>query len=211
MEYLEISAKTVEEATRKALEQLDADRDAVDIEIISAGKSGILGLGAEDARIRAMLKNSRQGAEDQNEGSKKILNDLLTRMGVQASIQVEDQDGHVVLNIVGQDLGMLIGRRGQTLDALQYLLRLIATRHSDDRVPIIVDVEGYKQHRYDDLRTLALNIAEQVKIQKSSFRLEPMSSYERRIIHMTLADNPYVTTESTGEGEYRKVVVLPKK
>lgn len=114
-------------------------------------------------------------------------------------------------NITGDDLGILIGRRGQTLTALQYLCRLIVSHRIKAWSPLVLDVEGYKQRRADALRALAIRMAEQVKTRGTSFSLEPMPAYERRIIHITLADQPGVTTESTGEGEFRKVVILPER
>jgi spoIIIJ-associated protein len=116
----------------------------------------------------------------------------------------------VVINIIGDDLGILIGRRGQTLDALQYFVRLITSRKTKSRTPIMIDVEGYKKRRYEDLRILAANVADQVKARGSSIRLEPMSPYERRIIHVALASDVDVKTESMGDGDSRRVVVSPK-
>jgi spoIIIJ-associated protein len=106
---------------------------------------------------------------------------------------------------------ILVGRRGQTLDALQFVVRLITSKNIKFKVPIIVDVENYKHRRYEDLKALAVNVAAQVRTRKTSIRLEPMSAYERRIIHMTLADDPDVMTDSTGEGESRRVVIMPKR
>jgi spoIIIJ-associated protein len=221
MDNLEISAKTVEEATKKALTHLDVGLDEVEITVLSEGKSGILGLGAEDARISVQLKKKEENEDTQAvEIARNVLDNLLKDMGIQANINVEiqppsfnddEEETHqVVFNINGGDLGLLIGRRGQTLDALQYLVRLITTRQTKSKIPILVDVENYKQNRYEDLRTLALNVAAQVKLKKTSCRLEPMSPFERRIIHLTLANDPDVTTESTGEGDLRKVVVFPQ-
>jgi spoIIIJ-associated protein len=220
MESLEICGKTVEEATKKALAQLNASLDEVEISVIAEGKSGILGLGAEEAKIIVKLLSTESNrGKDDIDAAKSILEGLLTRMGFRATINVEkpemafNEDGEanpIVFNIVGDDLGILIGRRGQTIDSLQYLVRLISSKQTKTKTPIIVDVEHYKQRRYDDIRTLALNVAAQVKAKKTSFRLEPMPPFERRIIHLTLADDPEVTTESMGEGDARKVVVLPK-
>jgi spoIIIJ-associated protein len=220
MENLEICGKTVEEATKKALAQLNVGLDDVEITVINAGKSGILGLGAEEARISVKLLKSGNVKDNSDvEIANNVLNNLLTRMGFNSTIEViypeseineEGESNPVVFNIIGADMGILIGRRGQTLDALQYLVRLITSRETNSKTPILIDVENYKQRRYDDLRALALNIAEQVKSSRSSFRLEPMPAFERRIIHLTLANNPDVTTESTGEGEFRKVVIVPK-
>jgi spoIIIJ-associated protein len=219
-ENLEITAKTVEEATRKALVQLGVGLDDLEIIVINQGRSGILGLGAEDARIRVTVRESKEPEGNRDiEAARKILEELLLKMGVRATVKVEapgeitDEDGEtspVILNVENGDLGILIGRRGQTIDALQYLLRLILTRQLKSKIPVMVDVEGYKQRRYEDLRTLALNVAEQVKDRRASIRLEPMPPFERRIIHTALAKDQDVITESMGEGDNRKVVVRPK-
>jgi len=143
---------------------------------------------------------------------------LLTMMGVTASVMpqaapVVDEEKEadtppVTFDIQGEDLGLLIGRRGQTLACLQYIVRIIVSHKTGEWLPIVIDVEGYKQRRYEALRTLALRIAERVKASKTPFTLEPMPAYERRITHLTLADHPDVTTQSIGEGESRKVVIL---
>jgi len=149
--------------------------------------------------------------------AKSVLERLLTEMGVVASVMLQDKapvEGEegatapIALDIKGDDLGILIGRRGQGLSYLQYIVRLIVAHQTEAWVPIIIDVEGYKQRRYEALRALACRLAEQVKVRGVPFSLEPMSAYERRIIHLTLADHPDVTTQSIGEGEARKVVIL---
>jgi len=149
-----------------------------------------------------------------------VLEALLARLGLVASVVSETKPpvvggesapGVITLNVKGDDLGILIGRRGQTLASLQHIVRLIVAHQAKARVPIVIDVEGYKQRRYDALQALALRVAEQVKAKGKPFALEPMPAYERRIIHLTLADHPDVTTESTGEGETRKVVIVPRK
>lgn len=211
----------MEEATRKALAQLNAGLDKVEITVLNEGRNGILGLGGEDARIRVRLRAPENDESDRLiETAGEILSNILSKMGIQATIEVKehlailDDEGigsPVILNIIGDDLGILIGRRGQVLDAIQYLVRLMLAKHGRSRFPITIDVEDYKLRRYQDLRTLALNVAEQVKTNSTSLKLEPMSAFERRIIHMTLANDPDVSTESTGEGEYRKVVIISKK
>jgi spoIIIJ-associated protein len=211
----------VEEATRKALAQLNVGLEAVDITVLNEGRSGILGLGAEDARISVRVIE-QPPAEDKIlvEAANEILQNILDKMGFTAHIEIQDhlipapeegESNPITLNITGDDLGILIGRRGQTLEALQYLVRLITSRRSKSKSPLIIDVENYKKRRFEDLRTLALNVAEQVKAQKSPLKLEPMSPFERRIIHLTLANDPEVVTESTGEGESRKIVILLKQ
>ena len=151
------------------------------------------------------------------EAAKSILERLLAEMGVVASVilqakaSIEGEEGAtapIALDIEGDDLGILIGWRGQTLSYLQYIVRLIVAHQTQAWVPIIIDVEGYKQRRYEALQALAWRLAEQVKVRGVPFSLEPMSAYERRIIHLSLADNSDVTTQSIGEGEARKVVIL---
>jgi spoIIIJ-associated protein len=221
MKNLEISAKTVEEAIQEALNQLGVRREEIEITVLKEGKHGLLGLGAEEAKIRVKpLVSMTKGKSDINKKAKRVLETLLAKMGIIASVEpttklpVEiDKEAAVPIafDIKGEDLGILIGRRGQTLSCLQHIVRLIIAHQTNAWIPIIIDVEGYKQRHYKSLQTLALNIAEQVKSEGTSFRLEPMSAYERRIVHLTLADHPDVTTQSIGDGEARRVVILPKK
>jgi len=222
MEELEIRAKNVEAAIHQALEQLSVSRDEVEVTVLSEGKTGgILGLGTEDARIRVrLLVPASEEKGDAVEATKDVLEALLSKMGVLASVihctqPAEEGETeaatNIAFNIKGDDLGILIGRRGETLACLQYIVRLIMAHERNSWLPIFIDVDGYKERRYSALRSLALRMAEQVKMKQTSFALEPMPAYERRIIHLTLADNPDVSTESTGMGEARKVVILPKK
>ena len=220
MKDLEMSAKTVEEAIQHALEQLGVDRKEVEITVLKEGKPGVLGLGVEEAKIRVRLLASITEERDYvAEIAKGVLETLLGGMGITASIVpcaqlfVEGEEEAAIpiaFNIEGEDLGILIGRRGQTLACLQYVVRLIIAHQTKTWSPIIIDVEGYKQRRYESLRALAWRVAEQVKAKEVPFRLGPMPAYERRIIHLALADHPDVTTESTGEGEARRVVVSSK-
>jgi spoIIIJ-associated protein len=152
--------------------------------------------------------------------ARSVLETLLELMGVPASVVpsttllVEGEEGtddSVNLEITGEDLGILIGRRGLTLSCLQYIVRLIVGHQTKIWLPITIDVEGYKRRRYGVLQALAWRIADQVNARKVPFALEPMLAYERRVIHLTLADHPDVTTQSSGEGEARKVVILPRE
>lgn len=152
-------------------------------------------------------------------GAKEVLENMLSLMGLSVSIfpsdefTSTDENGETTsigLNIEGEDLGILIGRRGQTLVSLQYIVRIIVSHKMQIQIPIVLDVEGYKQRRCEGLRTLATRLAEQVKNRKTPFTMEPMSAFERRIIHITLADHPDVITESIGIGDGRKVVITPK-
>jgi len=193
----------------------------VEVTVVKEGRHGILGLGAEEAmvRVRSLAMAPEKGT-DIAEAAKGVLEALLAQMGLVASVVCQTKppveagkEGSpvIALDITGGDLGILIGRRGQTLVALQYVVRLILAHQVKARVPVVIDVEGYKQRRYEALQALALRVAEQVKARERAFALEPMPAYERRIIHLTLAGDPDVTTESTGEGEARKVVIAPKK
>ena len=157
--------------------------------------------------------------EDLIEVSKKVLGALLDLMGVSASIvhsvefpveEGEEGPKSIALNIEGEDLGILIGRRGQTLASLQYIVRVIIGNQTQVRPPLTVDVEGYKERHCETLRALAWRMAEQVRERGESLNLEPMTAFDRRIIHVSLADDTDVSTESIGEGEARRVVVLPK-
>ena len=221
MKEVEISAKSVEAAIHQALEQLGVSRDEVEVTVLSEGKTGVLGLGAEEARIRVRpLVPAPETESDVAEAAKRVLETLISAMGVVASVNpgvqplVEGESGAtapIAFDIMGDDLGVLIGRRGQTLSCLQYMVRLIMAHQRKAWLPISIDVDGYKQRRYKALQSLALRIAEQVEAKGVPFTLEPMPAYERRIVHLTLADHPDVATESIGEGESRKVVILPKE
>jgi len=218
MENLEMSGKTVEEAIQRALAELGVSREEVKVTVLKEGKHGVLGLGAEEARIRVEPLVPAPEESDIADAAKGILEALLSMMGVAASVApparsfVEGEaTAPIAFDIKGDDLGILIGRRGQTLSCLQYIVRLIVGHQTEAWVPIIIDVEGYKQRRYEALQALAKRIAEQVKAGGEPFALEPMSAYERRIIHLALAEHPDVTTQSIGEGEARKVVILPKE
>ena len=218
MDSLEISARTVEEAIQAALEQLGAGREEVEVIVVKEGKSGILGMGTEEAIVRVqVLKSVPEG--DTAEVAKDVLENMLSLMGVAGSVVLQPQPVDeaeteapvpIALNVKGEDLGILIGRRGQNLSSLQFIVRLIVGQRTSAWVPVVIDVEGYKQRRSQTLTTFAQNVAEQVKASGTSFTLEPMSAYERRIIHLALTDHPDVITQSIGESEARRVVILFK-
>lgn len=218
MESLEVSAKTVEEAIHLALEQLGVSQKEVAVTVIKEGKAGILGLGSEEAVVRvALLAGVPKTEGDIPQRAKEVLENIMAAMGVEASVAVKVEPGveeestdPITLDIEGDDLGILIGRRGQTLASLQYIVRLIMAHQMKAWLPITIDVEGYKQRRYQALQDLAWRLAEQVQAKNAPFTLEPMPAYERRIIHLTLAEHPGVSTYSVGAGESRKVVIEPK-
>ncbi|MBN2074419.1 MAG: protein jag [Dehalococcoidales bacterium] len=218
MESLEARAKTVEEAIQQAISQLGVSREEVEVDVISEGKSGILGLGSDEAVVRVTPITSDPD-EDITEYVQNTTNELLGLLGVDGSavlqpppvVEGEEPTESISLNIEGDDLGILIGRRGQTLSCLQYIVRLIIGHQKKSWLPVIIDVEGYKQRRYQALQVFARQMAEQVNAKNMSFTLEPMSAYERRIIHLALAEHQDVITESIGQGESRRVVILPKE
>ena len=215
MKELEVSAKTVEEATRVALEQLGVSSEEVEIAVIKKGKSGVLGVGSEDARIKVtLLEDEFQNEADEAETSREVLSGILHAMGIIATVDINrssDPSSPITLNIEGDDLGVLIGRRGQALSSLQYLVRLIVAERLKKWVSVNVDVDWYKKRHYDSLKKLALRLADQVAKRKRPITMEPMPPDERRIIHIALANHPDVKTESTGDGEGRRVVIQSRK
>jgi spoIIIJ-associated protein len=214
LKELEISAKNVEEATRIALAQLGVSREKVDIVVIKKGKSGVLGMGAEDATIKVILPDegifTAENTANVDEIAKQVLGELLKIMGIEATVSINktnEPDNPVILNIEGDELGVLIGRRGQALSSLQYMVRLIVSEKAKKWTSINVDVDWYKKRHYDSLRNLAYRLAEQVAKRRRPITMEPMPPDERRIIHISLANHPDVVTQSTGEGDGRRIVI----
>jgi len=214
MKELEVNGKTVDDAVQVALEQLGATEDQIEVIVLKKGKSGVLGMGAEEARIKVKLLPVSGERADIVEVTRDVLETLIKLMKITADVSVTQtatDELPLTLNVEGDDLGVLIGRRGQTLASLQYIVRLIVAEQLKAWVPINVDVAGYKKRRYESLQNLALRLADQVKRNRRLITLEPMPADERRIIHLALADHPDVTTQSMGEGETRKVAILFKK
>ncbi|HEY56312.1 MAG TPA: protein jag [Dehalococcoidia bacterium] len=219
-ESMESSASSVEEAIKQALNQLGVTREEVRVTVLDEGKRGVLGLGSEPARVSVELLEPAAGNDDSlSEVARAVLEALLAGMDIEAAVETQVQpavgEGEIAapiaFDIRGDDLGILIGRRGQTLSCLQFMVRLIVGHQTKTWVPITVDVEGYRLRRSEKLMALAGRLAEQVRTRRSPFTLEPMLAYERRIIHLALADHPDVTTESIGEGEARRVVIRLKR
>ena len=214
-ESIETTAKTVEEATELALRELDADRDEVEIDVVSRGRSSILGIGGEPARVRVTLLDF----EDEDSGGdvvkvvSRVLDRLLDLMDVDVTASLTrargDDGGGPEFDVDGDDSGLLIGRRGESLRALQSLVNFIATVELGEKSNAVVDVSGYQARRNDDLRNLAYNVAQRVAGSGRSVSLEPMNPYERRLVHLALADDDRVVTQSAGFGGDRQVVVSP--
>lgn len=187
MNELEVSGKTVDEAIQIALEKLGVSEDKVEVTVLKKGRSGVLGMGVEEAKIKVRLKPAAGEKADAVEVAKEVLETLVKLMKITAEVSVlQANTGElpVALNIEGEDLGVLIGRRGQALASLQYVVRLIVAEKLKVWVPLNVDIAGYKKRRYESLQNLALRLAEQVKMNRRLIMLEPMPADERRIIHL---------------------------
>ena len=216
MEGIEVSAKSEEEAVALALDRLGLSRSQVEVEVIKKGRSGLFGLGSEEVRVRVTpLEQPAESKVDTAAMAKEVLENLLSLMGVKATVSLQ-QEGTgesetISLDVSGEDLGILIGRRSETLVALRYLVNLVVSRKLKARVPIGVDVGGYRQRRYQSLQALARRLAERVKSSGRPITMEPMSADERRIVHLALKDNPDVTTQSIGQDDERKVTIVLKK
>ncbi len=213
---VEVAGRSVDEAIEKALEELQADRSQVEIEILAEGSSGVFGLGAEVAKVRATVseEESAPPSTDVAGIALEALRNLIDYMGIEAEVFVEthgDEMSPVFLNVTGENLGILIGRQGETLRDLQYITRLIVSRKLQRWANVVVDVEGYRRRRQSTISELAERMAEKVVAEGRAVTLEPMPAHERRIVHMALRDHEFVTTESTGEGGRRKVVIVPKE
>lgn len=208
MDWIEITAKTVDEAITEALIKLGTTSDNVEVVVIEKESSGFLGLfNNKPARIKARCKYTADGA------AKKFLTDVFDAMNIQADIDVtfDELENTLDINLSGKDMGVLIGKRGQTLDSLQYLVSLVVNKNSETYLKVKLDTENYRERRKETLENLARNIAYKVKRTKKAISLEPMNPYERRIIHSALQNDKFVETHSEGEEPYRRVVVTVKK
>ena len=207
MAYLEFSGKTVDDALTNALVSLGTTSDQIEYEVIEKGSNGILGFGSKDAVIRVAKKCTPEDIVV------KFLSDVFEKMELEVEIitKYDDIDGVIDVELKGPEMGVLIGKRGQTLDSLQYLANLALNRKSDNYLRVKIDTEDYRRRRKETLENLAKNVAYKVKRTKRSVSLEAMNPYERRIIHSALQNDKYVVTHSEGEEPYRHVVVTLKK
>jgi len=198
------SAKTVEKAIEEALAELKAAREEVEIEILDEGSKGFLGFGSRDAVVKVSRKfNPEKVAKD-------FLREMFIAMGIIVNIETELKEKQLLINLSGDDKGILIGKRGQNIDSIQYLVNLVVNKGNAPYLSITIDTENYRQRRKDTLESLAYNLAKKVKQTGKKVVLEPMNPYERRIIHSSLQNNKYVTTYSEGEEPYRNVVIALK-
>ncbi|MDD5603767.1 MAG: protein jag [Eubacteriales bacterium] len=222
----EKTGRTVQEAIELALEELNVTEDMADIEILDEGSKGIFGLGGKSAKVRATLKEAvscgKSGACDTDDFEERgslsrgaasaldFLLGILERMSVDAAIDVTEDEESVMFSISGADAGIIIGRRGETLDSLQYLTGLVVNREGDSFKRVLIDIENYRKKREETLIRLADRLADRVVSGRKSITLEPMNPYERRIIHASLQKNEKIRTYSIGEEPNRKVVISIK-
>ena len=207
MEYREFKAKTVDEAITLASTEFGCASTELDYEVIEKGSSGFLGIGAKQAVIKAKKKESF--LDDIQE----YLDNLFKAMDIEAKVTIDYDEAEATMDIdvEGPDMGILIGKRGQTLDSLQYLISLFVNKKSESYIRVKLDTENYRARRKDTLENLAKNISFKVKRTRRPFTLEPMNPYERRIIHAAVQNDKYVTTRSEGEEPFRHVVIALKK
>lgn len=235
MEKIEVTGKTVEEALTNASLQLGTSSDNLEYEVIEKGSNGFLGMFNKPAKILVSKKSEAEEIELKKETIdektdetvksevaidkeaveakvKKFLNDIFATMGLEVTIEMSiNDDDSIDINLVGGDMGVLIGKRGQTLDSLQYLVSLVANKEGGKYFRVKLDTENYRERRKATLESLAKNIAYKVKRTRRPVSLEPMNPYERRIIHSALQNDKYVSTRSEGEEPFRHVVVYMKK
>ena len=207
MEIIEVSAKNVDDAITQATVQLGITSDQLEYEILDKGSTGFLGIGSKNAVIKARKKFSID--ENVIEFLSSVFDAM--KMTVEILVEVNEEEHSIEVELKGDDMGILIGKRGQTLDSLQYLTNLAINKHSDEYYKVKIDTENYRKRRKETLENLAKNIAYKVKRTKRPVSLEPMNPFERRIIHSALQNDRYVTTHSEGDEPFRHVVVTLKK
>lgn len=239
MEYMEFKGKTKNDAITEACRHFSVPSDKLDYEVVDEGKTGFLGMGARPAVVRARVKEEEKEEKvtpvkleeepsvtssvnaasqilediDVEAVSKKFLTDVFAAMGIGVEIAATYNDSLRTLEVdlSGDEMGVLIGKRGQTLDSLQYLISLVVNKGTNEYIRVKVDTENYRQRRKETLENLAKNIAYKVKRTRRPVSLEPMNPYERRIIHSALQNDKYVTTHSEGDEPFRRVVITPKR
>ncbi len=203
--YIETEGETVEEAIENALSELEATREQVTIDIINEPTKGILNFGAKPAKIRATLK------QDVSAAPETILKEILNRMGMDAKVEADYIDGSTHLNILTDNPALLIGKHGQTLDAIERILNCIVNKISLAKKRVFVDTEGYRERREERLIEMANQVADKVRYTRRDVVLAPMSARDRRVIHVTLKEDEIVSTYSQGEGDMRRVVVTTQR
>jgi len=244
MNSIEAEGWTIEEAVSAALRQLQAEREQVEIEVLSQATKGFLGIGGKKARVRATLRvplaaqimepepapvrhreeertlepsygpvaaETSLPSREMGEKACQVLKEVLRLMSLEATLSLETRDEGLVINIAGAAEGLVIGRKGQTLDALEYLLHRIVTRSEESEVHLVLDAEGYRERRRKSLETLALRLGERAKRRHKTVALSPLSPRDRRVIHVALQGDPLVTTKSLGRGYFRRLFIVPEE
>ena len=202
MEYMEFKGKTKNDAITEACRHFSIPSDRLDYEVVDEGKTGFLGMGARPAIVRARVKEEEKAKETES---------VTMGIGVEIAAVYDESQRTLEVDLSGDEMGVLIGKRGQTLDSLQYLISLVVNKGTNEYIRVKVDTENYRQRRKETLENLAKNIAYKVKRTRRPVSLEPMNPYERRIIHSALQNDRYVTTHSEGDEPFRRVVVTPKR
>jgi len=234
MDYVEAEGDTIDEAIAKALKILRVDRDRVTVDILAEARKGVLGIGAKKARVCASLRRlavgdaeaERQGREPvaeitvnpvdvaaAAEKGKQFLAEVLRLMGVNAAVAAKpgDTPAEVILEVQGDSGGLLVGGRGQTLEALQYLLsRAVSETRGREGVHLEVDAENYRDHRRKGLQDMALRLGEKAKRQRKTVTVDPLNAADSRVVHAVLQDDPWLTTKSLGTGAYRRMLIIPE-
>ena len=232
MDFVETEGDTIDQAIENALKQLGVERDKITVEVLAEGKKGIFGFGAQKARIRAAIRAVRDALYNQEaksesvapritaaelsalaEKTKSILTEILNLMDVKASVEIKTAAAgdEVILEIHAENSGLLIGRKGQTLEALQYLVTRIAGERPGSEGPhVVVDIEHYLERRRKTLEDMALRLGEKAKRQRKTVTVDALTAADRRIIHAALQDDPWVTTKSLGQGSYRRLLIIPE-
>ncbi len=249
MSAVEAEGSTIEAAVAAALTQLQADREQVEIEILSQATRGFLGIGGKKARVRATLRNPvsvqapepaspsgiEKSSQERGRGARRrapsgesaaqpmpvsketgenacqILSETLRLMGVEAPVSLNVQGAEAVINLEDTVDGLLIGRKGQTLDALEYLLNRMVARGEEEEAHLILDAEGYRERRRQSLESLALRLSERAKRRRKTVTLNPLSPRDRRVVHLALEDDPLVVTKSMGRGYFRRLSIVPEE
>lgn len=223
MEYVETEGDSVDEAIEKALNILGLERDQVEVEVVAEGRKGLFGFGAMRACIRATVRRPLRVAEEKGAGEQErmavgqrgrdVVAEILRLMGVEATVEVKPGEApeEVVLDIRSGAGGLLIGHRGQTLEALQFLVtRIVGERRGDEGAQLVLDTEKYRERRRRSLEDMALRLGEKAKRQRKTVSVDALSAADRRIIHEVLRDDPWLTTKSLGTGPYRRLLIIPE-
>jgi spoIIIJ-associated protein len=230
MDFVETEGENIDDAIENALKLLGVGRDKITVDIIAEGRRGILGFGAQKARVRAQLRTPPPVGQTSEpevvtsepavfsaeaaalvQKAEAALREILRLMGVQATIEIKTAGDETTLQVHADNSGLLIGRKGQTLEALQYLSTRIAGEHYASEGPhIVVDIEKYRERRRKMLEDMALRLGEKAKRQRKTVTVEALSAADRRIIHAALQDDPWVSTKSLGQGSYRRLLIIPE-